>query len=233
LQRTLDTTELVLDAADLEAEQVDSVVLVGGSTLIPAVARSLKEIVDVEPFQGLSPHTAVAQGAAIHAAILEAKYRGEDGDMSQAVRERLKDVRQENVNSHGLGVIIRSARTNKPRNYLMIPRNTKIPASVSKQFSTQEENQRRVSVKVVEGDAPDPDACSLIGVCRVTDLPKGLPKGAPIEVTYAFDASGRVEVTARDKTGGQEATIQIEREGLLDETQVDDYSKLADGYQVE
>ena len=71
-----------------------------------------------------------------------------------------------------------------------------------------QENQQRVSVKVVEGDAPDPAACSLIGKCRVTDLPASLAKGAPIEVTYAFDANGRVTVRAKDLTGGKEAKIE-------------------------
>jgi molecular chaperone DnaK len=90
-----------------------------------------------------------------------------------------------------------------------------------------------VNVKVMEGDAPDPKACSLIGNCYIYDLPEGLPKGAPIEVTYAFDTSGRVKVTAKDVTGGKEARIEIERGGGLNEEQIDSYAVLASDYKVE
>ena len=85
----------------------------------------------------------------------------------------------------------------------------------------------------MEGDASDPKACTMIGNCYITDLPDGLPEGAPIEVTYAFDTSGRVRVQARDKTSGKEAAIQIDRRGGLTEKQVDAYSKLATEYKVE
>ncbi|QGJ70809.1 Molecular chaperone DnaK [Planctomycetales bacterium 10988] len=232
IQRTLDTTELVLDMARMEADQVDAIVLVGGSTLMPKVRQALEDLTGVKPYDGLSPHTAVAQGAAIHAAILEAKFRGDDSPLSARIKKRLAGVVQENVNSHGLGVIIRDIRSGKMKNYVMIPRNTKIPVEVKRVFSTTEPNQRRVSVRVVEGDAPDPDACSLIGQCSIEDLPSKLPKGAPIEVSYSFTSAGRVEVSAKDRTGGKEAKTHIERQGLLEENQVDRYADLADGYSV-
>ncbi|HEY1068008.1 MAG TPA: Hsp70 family protein, partial [Pirellulales bacterium] len=94
LQRTLDTTELVLDMAKLSAKQVDSIVLVGGSTLMPKVRESLEQLTGVKPFTGLSPHTAVAQGAAIHAAILEAKHR-EGSPYADALKKRLASIKQE------------------------------------------------------------------------------------------------------------------------------------------
>ena len=97
---------------------------------------------------------------------------------------------------------------------------------------TNYEDQRRANVQVVQGEAPDPAACSLIGNCRIADLPHALPKGSPIEVTYAFDESGRVRVSAIDKTGGHEATIEIERRGGLNEKQIDAYAKLASEYVV-
>src|SRR5690606_23701392 len=77
LQRTIDTADLVLEQAKVKYGELDAVVLVGGSTLMPRVGKALKELTGIEPYRGLSPHTAVAQGAAIHAAILEAKFRGE------------------------------------------------------------------------------------------------------------------------------------------------------------
>ncbi len=233
LQRTADTTELVLQQAKVKAEQLDAVVLVGGSTLMPQVPAMLETLLGQTPYTGISPHTAVAQGAAIHAAILEAKHRGEESQLADRVRKMLEAVKQENVNSHGLGVLAACPKTGKDRNHLMIPRNTPLPAEVKKTFATKRAGQDRVSIQVIEGDAPDPRACSLLGKCRIKNLPDDLPKGSPIEVTYAFDASGRIRVAARDVAGGRQATIEIERHGGLDESQVDAYTKLALDYNVE
>ena len=233
LQRTADTTELVLDQAKIKAEELDAVVLVGGSTLMPTVPAMLKRITGHEPYRGLSPHTAVAQGAAIHAAILEAKYRGSESELAEKVRKHLQTVRQEDVNSHGLGVIAKNPRTGKRVNHVMIPRNTRLPADAKQVFKTLVAGQQRVNIEVTEGDAPDPAAVSPIGNCRITNLPAGLPEGSPIEVTYAFDASGRIKVTARDKAGGREAAIEIERRGGLDEARIDRYMQLASDYKVE
>jgi molecular chaperone DnaK len=175
----------------------------------------------------------VAQGAAIHAAVLEAKYRGERSLLAESVRKHLGVIKQEDVNSHGLGVIARHPRSGKYINHLMIPHNTRLPAERTQIFYTNEPNQQRVSIKVLEGDAPDPAACVLIGTCRVTGLPSNLPVKSPIEVTYSFDKAGRVLVRARDKTGGREATIEIERRGGLNEQQIDAFTRLASEYKVE
>jgi molecular chaperone DnaK len=175
----------------------------------------------------------VAQGAAIHAAILEARFRGESSELAERIRKLLRNVKQEDVNSHGLGVAARNPKTGKTINHVMIPRNSKLPAEVHRTFVTSEPNQQRVNIKVIEGDAPDPDACSLLGNCRITGLPKDLPKGSPIEVVYAFDSSGRVRVRATDKTGGKEAEIEIERKGGLNASQLTAYTSLADRYRVE
>jgi molecular chaperone DnaK len=233
LQRTSDTAQLVLEQAEVTAGQLDAVVLVGGSTLMPNVPQMLKQLTGKEPYQGLSPHTAVAQGAAIHAAILEARFRGEASELAERIRKLLRNVKQEDVNSHGLGVAARNPKTGKTVNHVMIPRNSKLPIEVKRTFVTSEPNQQRVNVKVIEGDAPDPDACSLLGNCRITGLPKNLPKGSPIEVIYAFDASGRVRVRAHDKTGGKEAHIEIERKGGLNANQLNTFTALADAYRVD
>ena len=233
LQRTIDTTEQVLEQAKMTPEQLDAIVLVGGSTLMPKVAQLLEQATGKKPYQGISPHTSVAQGAAIHAAILEAKFRGDKSDLADKVRKYLQQIKQEDVNSHGLGVAVKHPRTGKMINHLMIRRNTRLPAETKQSFRTNAAGQQRVTVKVIEGDAPDPDACLLIGNCRITDLPANLPQGSPIEVTYAFDSSGRVRVRARDVTGGKEATIEIERRSGLDDIQVDAYTSLANDYVVE
>jgi molecular chaperone DnaK len=232
LQRTSDTVQLVLEQAKMTPKDLDAVVLVGGSTLMPQVRQMMKSVMGREPFTGISPYVSVALGAAIHAAILEAQNRPESG-MGETVRKMLGAVKQENVNSHGLGIVIKQPGTGKKINHVMIPKNTRLPVSTSQVFQTVQEAQRRVNVQVMEGDAPDPEACSMLGNCRIFDLPESLPKGSPVEVTYAFDTAGRINVTARDKTGGKEASIEIQRQGTLSEDQVDAFSKLATEYRVE
>ncbi len=233
LERTVDTTRLVLEQARVKPEELDAVVLVGGSTLMPQVPRTIQLAFGVEARHSISPHTAVAEGAAIHAAILEAKYRGSASHIADSLRKRLASVKQENVNSHGLGVAAKNPKTGKTINHVMIPRNSRLPVEVRQTFLTNHDGQQRVNIQVMEGDAPDPAACSLIGNCRVRDLPAGLPKGSPIEVTYAFDEAGRVSVRAFDKTGGREAAIEIERRGRLDDQQIDSLTRLANEYKVE
>ncbi len=233
LQRTIDTLHLVLDEANVEAKDLDAVVLVGGSTLMPRVRQAVQEATGKEPDRSLSPYTAVAQGAAIHAAILEAKHRGRQSAMAEIVRKRLSSVREENVNSHGLGIVVRDPKRKKYVNHVMIPKNSPLPVKIRRVFHTAHENQQRINIKVTEGDAPDPKACSLIGNCYITDLPPGLPKGAPVEISYAFDTAGRVRVRAKDLTSGQEAAIEIQRRVGLTEEQVDAYTRLAAEYTVE
>lgn len=232
-QRLLDTTRLVMEQAKISSSDLDAVVLVGGSTLMPKVADVLKEATGHDPNQELSPYTAVAQGAAIHAAILEAQHQGQQGNLADKIRKMLATVKQEEVNSHGLGVTITSRSSGKRRNHVMIPRNTQLPFEVKRTFHTNHENQQRVNIQVNEGEAPDPQACSLMGNCRITNLPEGLPKGSSIEVTYAFDKSGRITVSAKDMTGGVQATIEIQRQGSLNDEQIDAYRVLADHYKVE
>ena len=130
-------------------------------------------------------------------------------------------------------LVIREIRKGRSVNHVMIPRNTRLPVQVQRSFRTARDGQQRVVVQVLEGDAPDPAACSLLGKCRIAGLPAHLPKGSPIEVTYAFDASGRITVRARNKAGGEEATISIERRGGLTDAEVNAYWKLASDYKVE
>lgn len=233
LQRSSDTVEFVLRQAKCKTEELDAVVLVGGSTLMPQVRGMVEDLTGRKAFDEISPFTGVAQGAAIHAAILEAKHRGDDSELAGKVRKMLGSVKQENVNSHALGVVTINPETGVGRNHVMIPRNTRLPVQVEQTFQTNVDNQDRVSIQVLEGDAPDPMACSLLGKCRVKDLPKDLPKGSPVEVDYAFDAAGRICVTARETTGGTEATIEIERRSGLNDEEVDAYTKLAAEYRIE
>lgn len=232
LQRTIDTTELVLEQAKLTFADLDAVVPVGGATLTPMVQRALSQISGRPLYTNISPFTSVAQGAALHAAIIEAKHR-KDSKQAEQLRKRLSGIQQDNVNSHGLGIIAIHPQKNKKVNQLMIRRNTRLPVEAKQVFKTAYDSQDRINVKVTEGDAPSPEAVSLIGNCHIHGLPKGTPKGAPVEVTYSFDASGRVSVSAKDVSSGKQAAIQIDRRGGLTESQVDIYSRLASDYHVE
>ncbi|MBQ7111235.1 MAG: Hsp70 family protein [Thermoguttaceae bacterium] len=234
LQRTADTTEYVVQSANLTFADLDAIVLIGGSTLMPQVPAMLEKLTGQKPYihEDLNPHTAVARGAAIHAAILEAQYNKENTQLSERVRKMLENVREEDVNSHGLGVVATDPATKQIINHIMISRNTTLPYSISKTFQTNKDGQTRVSVQVMEGDAPDPTACALLGKCRVL-FPEGLAKGTPIEVTYSFDKAGRISVSAREKLTNREAKIEIERRGVLTEADLEKFIQLADQYSIE
>lgn len=235
LQRTADTTEYVIKQAGMSYSDLDAIVTIGGSTLMPQVPAMLERLTGQKPYVNadLNPHTAVARGAAIHAAILEAQYNSAGTQLSDRVKKLLENVREEDVNSHGLGVVATDPKTKQIVNHIMIPRNTTLPFSISKTFQTNKEGQNRVSIQVMEGDAPDPTACALLGKCRIVDLPNNLPKGTPVEVTYSFDKVGRISVSAREKLTNQEARIEIERRGVLTESEVESFIQLADQYSIE
>lgn len=233
LQRTRDTTELVLQQAKVDPRNLSEVVLVGGSTYMPAVEKMLTEVCMRKPSRELRPEEAVAQGAAIHAAILEAR-EGRQTKIAEAVIKRLRAVQTTDINSHSLGVKI-SDPENKQRkiNHIMIPRNTPIPYKVTQRFSTNAPNQRTIHVYILEGEASDPDACTLIGDFRITDLPPNLPAGSPVEVTYSYDANGRIHAEARELTGNRVARTEIVRDMGLTDQNVDAFEVLASEYRVE
>lgn len=236
MQRTQDTTELVLQQAGIEPEGLDEVVLVGGSTHMPVVAQMLQAVCHRKPNRDVvPPEEAVARGASIHAAILEARLTGGESRMGKTVINRLRSVSTTDVNSHSLGVKITdpSDRTRKI-NHIMIPKNTPIPFEKTQRFVTNAENQQRIHVSVLEGDAVDPNACEQIGDFRIYDLPPGLPKGSPVEVTYKYDANGRISVTAKELTGNRAASTEIVRETpKAGEQDLDVLTGLAQQYDVE
>ena len=235
LQRTKDTTELVMAQAGVRAGALDEVILVGGSTLMPVVEQMLREVTGREPSRELMPERAVAEGAAIHAAILEARHNTGNSKVAASVQKRLNSVRTSDVNSHSLGIKISdpSDRSRKI-NHIMIPKNTPVPHNVKQRFGTNTAGQSRVHVEILEGDAVDPAACELIGDFRVFNLPASLPKGSPIEITYAYDSSGRISATAKELTGNVEATAEIIRDsGMDDKAIVDALEVLTADYDIE
>ncbi|MBM83144.1 MAG: heat-shock protein Hsp70 [Planctomycetaceae bacterium] len=234
LQRTRDTTELVIQQSGIRDDELNDVVLVGGSTHMPVIEQMLVEICGDKFSRDVVPEEAVAQGAAIHAAIMEAKATGGETRMGQALINRLRAVNTNDVNSHSLGVKITDPDDRSRKiNHVMIPKNTQIPFSIKQRFVTNSNNQSRIHVNILEGDARDPDACEQIGDFRVMGLPPNLPAGSPVELEYAYDSNGRIQASARELTGNQEASTQIVRESGLDESGVDAFKSLADEYQVE
>ncbi len=235
LQRTKDTTELVLQQSGVAPGTLDELVLVGGSTYMPVVEQMLREICQREPSRALAPERAVAEGAAIHAAILQARNGVNTGGIVDVVQKRLNSVKTTDVNSHSLGIKISDPKDKTRKiNHIMIPKNSPIPHNVKQRFGTNTDGQQRIHVEILEGDAIDPAACELIGDFRITNLPQSLPKGSPIEITYSYDSSGRISATAKELTGNNQASAEIVRDSGLNEGQITDaLSTLQNEYDVE
>ena len=179
LQRTKDTTELVLQQSGVAPGTLDELVLVGGSTYMPVVEQMLREICQREPSRALAPERAVAEGAAIHAAILQARNGVNTGGIVDVVQKRLNSVKTTDVNSHSLGIKISDPKDKTRKiNHIMSPKNSPIPHNVKQRFGTNTAGQHRIHVEILEGDAIDPAACELIGDFRITNLPQSLPKGS-------------------------------------------------------
>ena len=154
--------------------------------------------------------------------------------LGKAVRDRLGSVRASDVNSHSLGVKITDPNNRQRKiNHVMIPKNTTIPAHVSQRFATNSPNQQRIHVCILEGDALDPDACTVIGDFRVVNLPPNLPAGSPVEITYEYDKNGRFGATARELTSNREAKTEIVRDSGLTTDNVNAFETLAKDYSVE
>ncbi len=235
MQRTKDTTELVLQQAGVTPGMLDELLMVGGSTYMPVVEQMLREVCQREPSRALLPERAVAEGAAIHAAILQARHGVNSGGIVDAIQKRLNAVKTTDVNSHSLGIKITDPKDRTRKiNHIMIPKNSPVPNSVKQRFGTNTDGQARVHVEILEGEAIDPAACEVIGDFRVFNLPASLPKGSPIEITYAYDASGRISATAIEVTGNNSASAEIVREGGMQETDIKDaLSTLSQEYEVE
>jgi molecular chaperone DnaK len=218
LLRTRLTTQQALRDAGLAWDRVDHALLVGGSTHMPMCGQMLQEISGRAPNSALTVSEVVARGAALHAGIV-ASARPEDGlPLDADVRADLGRVVEVNVNSHSLGVEVRQQQ--QRRNDVLIPRNTPLPAAVSRVYRTRVDNQQRVRVRVLQGDAPQPDACIPIGECWIEDLPPHLPRGSPIQVRCVIASNGLIEVAALDMTSGKLAHTTLHRDTGLTEDEI-------------
>jgi molecular chaperone DnaK len=217
LTRTRLTTQQVLKQAKRTWDQVDRILLVGGSTHMPMTGRMIAELSGKQPDNSLAVSEVVARGAALHAGIVAARL-GEVSEppLDESIMEMLGDIVEINVNSHSLGIEIRMGKDHL--NDILIPKNTQLPTEATRVYRTVLENQPRVRVKVLQGEAQQADTCISIGECWIDGLPPNLPKNAPIQVRCGVGANGLIEVTALDQTSGKMAHTQIHRSsGLSDE----------------
>ncbi len=202
LERTAYTSRQVLAAANLTWKQIDRVLLVGGSTRMPMVSRMIEQLTGLTPDRNVNPDEAVARGAAIFAGYL----------LHQRHAGSTPHFKVTDVNSHSLGIEGIDQRTMRKENVPIIPRNTPLPAKVTKKCVTKAEDQLSIVVKVLEGESRNPKQCSIIGKAVMRNLPEHLPKGWPVEVTYEYLTNGRLDVQARLPGTSKKVDLELQRE---------------------
>jgi molecular chaperone DnaK len=220
LTRTRTTTEIVVRQAGLSWSAIDKVLLVGGATRMPMVLQMLEELTGKTPERSVSPDEAVAHGAALFADLLLQKEKPATSPPRFSIT---------NVNSHSLGIIGVDPRTHKRRNYILIPKNTPLPHSVTKIFKTHKPNQPNIAIRVVEGESVSPSACTPVGVCTITDLPKDLPHRWPVTINYSYQSNGRLQVTAQLRGYAKGVIATFQRENSLDDENLKLWSEYVEG----
>lgn len=200
VQRTIDPCKAALRDAGMQASQVDEVILVGGMTRMPKIIETVKQLFGREPHRGVNPDEVVAIGAAIQGGVL----KGEVKDVL------LLDVTPLSLGIETLGGIFTR----------LIDRNTTIPTRKSQVFSTADDNQTAVTIRVFQGEREMAADNKTLGQFNLENIPPA-PRGVPqIEVTFDIDANGIVQVSAKDKATGKEQQIRIQASGGLSEEDI-------------
>jgi len=210
VQRTIEPCLSALKDAGLTAQSINEVVLVGGMTRMPKIQEIVQKIFGKEPHKGVNPDEVVAVGAAIQAGVLQ-------GDVKDVL---LLDVTPLSLGLETLGGVFTR----------LIERNTTVPAKKSQVFSTAEDNQSAVTIRVFQGEREMAADNKLLGQFDLMGIPPA-PRGTPqIEVTFDIDANGIVNVSAKDKGTGKEQRIQIQASGGLSEADIERMVKDAEAH---
>jgi len=208
VQRTVEPCKKALKDAGLSASDIDEVILVGGMTRMPKVQETVKKFFGREPHKGVNPDEVVAMGAAIQAGVLQ-------GDVKDVL---LLDVTPLSLGIETLGGVFTR----------LIDRNTTIPTRKSQTFSTADDNQSAVTIKVSQGERQMAADNKLLGQFDLMGIPPA-PRGVPqIEVTFDIDANGIVNVSAKDKATGKEQAIRIQASGGLSDDEINNMVKDAE-----
>jgi len=210
IARTLGPIRQALADADIDAHDIDHVVLVGGMTRMPSVQNIVNKLIGKEPHQGIDPDEVVAMGAAIQAGILLGEF---------------KDILLLDVTSLSLGIETKGGVFTR-----LIERNTSIPTRKTQTFTTAEDNQDSVEIHVLQGESEMAAFNKTLGIFRLVDIPPARRGLLEIDVTFDIDANGIIHVTAEDIATGNERQIRIEGGSGLAEDDINRMIKSAEEY---
>jgi len=213
LERTIHTVRQLLADVKMPWRHVNRLLLVGGATRMPMVVDRLRVLSGLEPDHSVNPDEAVARGAALYARYLLLRQSASTPQEADAAA----GFTVTNVAAHSLGVEGIDQETLRRTNVKLIPRNAPLPARFTEKFVTKTENQRSIVIRILQGENALPDECTLIGSTRLDDLPEGLPQGWPVEVTFEYEANGRLKVEAVVPGTDRSVLLELERSVGLSE----------------